>query len=305
MPFQLYKKQEQCALLDFYRNDKINNPALYLPSDDLVDAVNVALALGQPLLLTGEPGTGKTQLAYHVSHQFDLGKPLIFNAQTSSVATDLFYKYDALGHFQYNQNNKEPLTLNELEKRFINFNALGEAIRQQKRLVVLIDEIDKAPRDFTNDLLFNIENLSFKIPELDNKEYASADNLRPIIIMTSNSEKNLPDAFLRRIAYFHIPFPTPEDLLTILSRKTDGLSEVDLKSAIAYFQSVRDMKLKKAPATSELIYWVVLLQQLLFPFSKLNSGKFSEQERSQLQMSYAVLAKNKEDLETLKNSILL
>ena len=303
MTFQLYQKQEQSVLPDFYQNDKINNPALYLPSDALVDAVNVALALGQPLLLTGEPGTGKTQLAYHVAHQFNLGKPLIFNAQTSSTATDLFYKYDALGHFQYNQNNKEPLSLSELEKKFINFNALGEAIRQQKRLVVLIDEIDKAPRDFPNDLLFNIENLSFKIPELGNKVFEAANNLRPIIVMTSNSEKNLPDSFLRRVAYFHIPFPTPEDLLTILSTKTDGLSEADLKSSITYFQMVRDMKMKKAPSTSELIYWVVLLQQLGFPFSKLNSGNFSVAERNQLQMSFAVLAKNKEDLEMLKNSI--
>ena len=303
MPFQLYQKQEQSILPDFYQNDKINNPALYLPSDALVDAVNVALAIGQPLLLTGDPGTGKTQLAYHVAHQFNLNKPLIFNAQTSSVATDLFYKYDALAHFQYNQNNKEPLSTNEIEKRFINFNALGEAIRQQKRLVVLIDEIDKAPRDFPNDLLFNIENLSFKIPELDNKVFEATKNVRPIIVLTSNSEKNLPDAFLRRVAYFHIPFPSPEDLLIILSKKMDGLSDTELKSAVAYFQTVRDMKLKKAPATSELIYWVVLLQQLGFPFSKLNTGNLSASERNQLQMSYAVLAKNKEDLDVLKNSI--
>ncbi len=301
MPFQLYQKQTPAVLPDFSPNDKINNAALYLPSDSLADAVNVALSVGQPLLLTGEPGTGKTQLAYHVAHQFDLGLPLVFNAQTTSTANDLFYKYDALGHFQYNQNHEIALSSEEIEARFIHFNALGEAIRRQKRLVVLIDEIDKAPRDFPNDLLASIENLCFVIPELSNKEFKAAKNLRPIIILTSNSEKNLPDAFLRRVVYFHIPFPTPEDLLTILSTKTDTISETDLKAAINYFQMVRDLKMKKMPATSELIYWVILLEQIGFPVSKLTSGNLSSSEKAQLNMSFSVLAKNKEDLEMLKS----
>lgn len=301
MSFQLYQKQTTSVLPDFFPNDKINNPALYLPGDALVDAVNVALTVGQPLLLTGEPGTGKTQLAFHVANQFDLGTPLVFDAQTTSTANDLFYKYNALGHFQYNQNHPDALSLDQLEDRYIQFNALGKAIKAQKRLVVLIDEIDKAPRDFPNDLLARIENLSFTIPELDNKEFKAAVHFRPIIILTSNSEKNLPDAFLRRVVYFNIPFPSPEDLLTILSTKTDGLSTSDLKAAIEYFQSVRDMKMKKKPATSELIYWVVLLQQIGFPFSKLNSGNLNATERVQLNMSFSVLAKNKEDLEMLKN----
>ena len=108
MSFSIYKKDGQAALPDFQANAKLNDPALYIPSDALVDAVNVALSLGQPLLLTGEPGTGKTQLAYHIAQYFQLKEPLVFNAQTTSTATDLFYKYDALGHFQYNQNNKAP-----------------------------------------------------------------------------------------------------------------------------------------------------------------------------------------------------
>ena len=146
MNFNLYGNGEKGTLEAFVPNDNINNPALYIPSQGLKDAVNVALALGQPMLLTGEPGTGKTQLAFHVAHFFGLGDPLIFNAQTSSTATDLFYRYDALAHFQYNQNSAIPLSIKELEDRFVHFNALGEAIKQQKRVVVLIDEIDKAAR---------------------------------------------------------------------------------------------------------------------------------------------------------------
>ena len=301
MSFKIYGKSGQAALPDFQNNPKLNDPALYIPSDALIDAVNVALSLGQPLLLTGEPGTGKTQLAYHIAHYFGLGSPLVFTAQTSSTAMDLFYKYDALGHFQYNQNSKDPLSIEALEDRFIRYNALGEAIRTQKRAVVLIDEIDKAPRDLPNDVLFAIEKLKFRVPELD-KSYESIPNLRPIIILTSNSEKNLPDAFLRRVIYYHIPFPSAEDLLKILNSKTTGIPEADMAKAIAHFGEIRDMKLKKSPATAELIFWVLLLQNIGFPMSKIG-GTLSDAEKEMLRMSYSVLAKNKEDLMSLKDNL--
>ena len=285
----------------FQSNPKLNDPSLYIPSDALVDAVNVALSLGQPLLLTGEPGTGKTQLAFHIAHFFKLGSPLVFNAQTTSTASDLFYKYDALGHFQYNQNNKDPLSIDDIEHRFIRYNALGEAIRTKQRAVVLIDEIDKTPRDLPNDVLYAIEKLRFRVPEID-RSYESEPNMRPIIILTSNSEKNLPDAFLRRVIYYHIPFPAAEDLLKILNAKTEGLPAADLQKAIEHFESIRDMKLKKSPATAELIQWVLLLQNTQFPMSEL-SGNFTGSNKEKLKLTYSVLAKNKEDLETLKSSI--
>lgn len=299
MNLDLYQKKGNAELPDFSINEKLNDPVLYSPSAALKDAVNVSLTLGQPLLVTGEPGTGKTQLAYHIAHFFNLGKPLVFNAQTTSIATDLFYNYDALGHFQYNQNQSKILTIEEVEEKFINYNALGEAIRQNKRMVVLIDEIDKAPRDLPNDLLFAIENLSFKIPEI-NRTFEAAPSKRPIIIITSNSEKNLPDAFMRRVVYHHIQFPIADELLYILSRKTDQIGPIDLKRVIEHFLKIRNLKLKKAPSTAELIYWVLLLQKMNFDFSKLDQA-MSFDERAQLMRSYSVLAKNKEDLEMLNN----
>ena len=299
MNLNLYRKQGKAELPGFSINENLNDPNLYTPSNALRDAVNVSLVLGQPLLVTGEPGTGKTQLAYHIAHFFDLGDPLVFNAQTTSTANDLFYTYDALGHFQYNQNYKEILSAEEIEARFIRYNALGEAIRQNRRMLVLIDEIDKAPRDLPNDILFAIENLSFKVTEINRSFQANSSN-RPVIIITSNSEKNLPDAFMRRVVYHHIKFPNPEELLLILSRKTDDIPLKDLKNVIDYFYQIRNLKLRKSPSTAELIYWILLLQKMDFDFAKLGKP-LSYEERNQLLSSYSVLAKNKEDLEILDN----
>jgi MoxR-like ATPase len=296
----LYQSEGKAKLPLFEPDPKLNDPSLYLPSKELADAVNVALMLGQPLLLTGEPGTGKTQLASHIAHFFDLEAPLIFNVQTSSTANELFYKYDALGHFQYNQNNKATLLPEELEQKFIHYNALGQAIRMKKRMVVLIDEIDKAPRDLPNDILYAIEQLSFRVPEI-NGFFQSEPKFRPIIVLTSNSEKNLPDAFMRRVVYFHIPFPSADELLKILRRKTIELSEEDLNILIRHFREVRDAKLKKPPSTAELIYWVLLLQKIKFPIKKLSTLATTPDERTKLLMSYSILAKNKEDLELLKS----
>ena len=257
MAFIQYAEKGSRTVPEFRVNENLNDPAKYIPSPSLISAVNVALSLGQPLLLTGEPGTGKTQLAHHVAHFFGLGQPLVFNAQTTSKALDLFYTYDALGHFQYNQNNPTVLKEGEVEDRFIRYQALGDAIRSNSRKVVLIDEIDKAPRDLPNDVLAAIEDMSFFVPELG-KSYTAEKELRPIVIITSNSEKNLPDAFLRRVVYYHIPFPDDTTLLRIVSTKIKGYNDVEL--AILIKHSLQQGTSPKKPATGKLIFWALLLQ---------------------------------------------
>lgn len=303
MSFFVYQAEGQGQLPPFQPNFKLNDPSLYKPSQALTDAVNVALALGQPLLLTGEPGTGKTQLAFHLAWFFNLGRPLIVNIQTSATANDLFYKYDALSHFQHTQNNKEILSPDEIETRFIRYQGLGAAIRTDERRVVLLDELDKAPRDLPNDVLAAIEDLEFQVPEIGKSFRTTAEN-RPIIVLTSNSEKNLPDPFLRRVVYYHIPFPDADALLSILHSKVEGFSKEQLKPIVAHFEKIRtdrNLKLKKQPATAELIYWAMLLKKLQFDPALLSSGKRAPaKERGLLQTSYSVLAKTREDLEAMR-----
>lgn len=306
MEFNQYHRSEKRQLPPVQLNENVNDPKYYIPSDGLVNAVNVSLSLSQPLLLTGEPGTGKTRLAYHIAHIFDLEAPLVFNAHTNSGMKDLFYRYDALGHFQFSQTSGERLDNEQIEKRFVDYQALGKAIKDNKRVVVLIDEIDKAPRDLPNDLLAALEDLSFYVPEV-NKRYSASTENRPIIIITSNSEKNLPDAFLRRVAYYHIPFPNALQLLEILKSKVVGLSENDIQAIVSHFEFIRKgrkVKLLKRPATAELIYWTHLLKKLNFDLPKLSTlDDLNPEEKEKLEISYSVLAKNKEDLQALKNMI--
>lgn len=267
------------------RHEQIR-PEDYLPDKGLVDAVNVAILLGQPLLLTGQPGTGKTQLAYHLAYQLGLQKPLKFATKSTSTSRDLFYTYDALGRFHAAQAAQlEKITDNRKSVDYMTYNALGKAIlltnppetvkdylpstfedyREPRRSVVLIDEIDKAPRDFPNDILDEVENWCFRIPELGNVEIQAADNKQPILILTSNSEKPLPEAFLRRCIYYDIPFPDESRLRQIvekrLSAQIDDINKF-LSDALALFYQLQESHLRKKPSTAELLNWLLALHEI-------------------------------------------
>lgn len=318
----LYKVGQETDLQDFVENKNVEAPQNYNASDALTDAVNVAIALGKPLLLTGEPGTGKTRLAHSVAYWFKLGKPLVFNTKTSSQATDLFYRYDALQHLHYVQTRKdEGLSENEITRRFIHYQALGKAIRSGERQVVLIDEIDKAPRDFPNDILNSIEDMEFEVPEIG-ETFRAQTAKRPVVIITSNSEKNLPEPFLRRCVYYHIPFPTPEQLLNILSKALEGTSysnELYSKYLIPFFSLVRSKSTRKPPATAELIFWAIYLEKYRFAPVQLQQilknnlpqehenypqtdrpTALDASQRKILEASLGILAKTQEDMKAVK-----
>jgi MoxR-like ATPase len=259
------------------RKYRLDDPSGYLPDEGLIDAVNVALLLGLPLLLTGQPGTGKTLTASSVAWSLGLPPPLKFEVKSTSAARDLFYSYDGLARFHAVQSKTDSAAVN-----YLSFTALGLAIvrshqparyahlqrsadlhKQPTRSVVLIDEVDKAPRDFPNDLLNDIEKLSFQIPELGNEEVEANPDLRPIVIMTSNSERDLPDPFLRRCAYYNIPFPEKR-LREIVERRLGTALRAGpafLGDALEAFNLLRQQSsgLRKSPATSELLQWIIAM----------------------------------------------
>lgn len=259
-------------------------PDKYFADPGLIDAANVAIMLGQPLLLTGEAGTGKTQFAYSLAWELGLGAPLKFETKSTSTARDLFYTYDALKRFQHIQTKKESDNILD----YITYQALGLAILRTlnvseikglaneeakptdkpTRSVVLIDEIDKAPRDFPNDILNEIENMDFRIPEMANRKVEANRDFPPIVVITSNSEKDLPDAFLRRCVYYNIPFPDEKDkdrLQTIvINRLAERVTGKDafIDNALELFYALRAGGLRKPPATAELIGWMMVLKDI-------------------------------------------
>jgi len=304
---EIYTGQPIEQMPDFQSVQKLNAPHLYQPSKALKSAVNIAIHLGKPLLLTGEPGTGKTQLAYNLAYSLNQDKPLIFNTRTTSSAGDLFYKYDALKHLQYvHAKQQQVLTDEDVEAKFIQYQALGKAIMAQERKVVLIDEIDKAPRDLPNDILNVLEDMAFDVPEI-NKAYQSPESKKPIIIMTSNSEKNLPDAFLRRCVFYHINFPSDQELLEIVGKKIEGqhLKANDLEQfVLPHFLEIRQTMKRKKPSVSELLHWVSLLEQMDFPVHKLGKPKeLQSHEKETLLMTYSVLAKNEDDVKIIRQFV--
>jgi MoxR-like ATPase len=296
---------------------RLDDPAGYLPEPGLPEAVNVALLLGKPLLVTGDPGTGKTQLAYSIAHELQIGPdpapgatwtPFRFTAKHNSIARDLLYRYDSLQHFA--DANRAKIEGGDLKSapEYIRYEALGEAIRlahtAQRRSVVLIDEIDKAPREFPNDLLAELERMAFEVFE-SGESFQAADAARPVVVITSNGEKPLPDAFLRRCVYFHIRFPDAVRLRQIVDSRLGGsglrFSPAQLDALIAHFSEVRELCRKKKPATSDLLSWLQVLDA--YGFRAEGPGfreSLTSADADLLLISYSVLAKHVADLETLR-----
>ena len=226
----------------------------YVASDELMRSVNIAVALEKPLLIKGEPGTGKTVLAQAVADS--LGKELIiWNIKSTTKAQDGLYVYDTVQRLYDSQFGTAGV---DDIRRYIKLGKLGEAFSRDEQAVLLIDEIDKADLEFPNDLLWELDRMEFYIPETGDTVRAKQ---RPIVIITSNAEKELPDAFLRRCIFHYIAFPDAATMERIVRVHFDKLDDKLLHEVLVTFYAIRELRgLQKKPSTSEVLDWLQALQ---------------------------------------------
>jgi MoxR-like ATPase len=237
----------------------------YVASPELMDSVNIAIALKKPLLIKGEPGTGKTMLAQSVADA--LGKKLIiWNIKSTTKAQDGLYMYDTIQRLydgQFGEGGVDDIA------HYIKLGKLGEAFESEDQVVLLIDEIDKADLEFPNDLLWELDQMEFYIHETKRTVKAKQ---RPIVIITSNAEKELPDAFLRRCIFHYIEFPGKELMEEIIRVHFPEVEEHLLAEAMDVFYQIRDIRdIRKKPSTSELIDWINALQIGGIPYGQIKA----------------------------------
>lgn len=236
-----------------FRMNEFKGSQNYVASEELMRSVNIAMVLQKPLLIKGEPGTGKTMLAEAISAA--LGKKLIiWNIKSTTKAQDGLYVYDVVQRLYDSQFGGEGV--DNIEK-YVKLGKLGDAFTDDEQVILLIDEIDKADLEFPNDLLWELDRMEFHIPETGRTVKA---NHRPVVIITSNAEKELPDAFLRRCVFHYIEFPGKELMTEIVRVHCPGLEEKLLTQVLEAFYKIRALpQIKKKPSTSEIIDWIQAL----------------------------------------------
>ncbi|MCP3962245.1 MAG: MoxR family ATPase [bacterium] len=235
--------------------EQFTGTATYLASPELRDAVNVAVALERPLLIKGEPGTGKTMLAEAIAEGLGL-EFLSWNIKSTSKGHDGLYVYDTVARL--NDARFGDRDIGDI-RRYIKLGPLGRSFKSAERVVLLIDEVDKADMEFPNDLLHELDRMSFQIDETGETVTATQ---RPIVVVTSNNEKELPDAFLRRCVFHYIAFPDEDLMRDIVQVHHPEIEEELLRQVLIAFYWLREQtELRKRPSTSELIDWIAALRR--------------------------------------------
>jgi MoxR-like ATPase len=245
--------------------DRFSGSPDYVISEPLKNAVNVTIALQRPLLIRGEPGTGKTLLAHSIANGLEK-RLIVWNIKSTTKAQEGLYVYDTVQRL--NDSRFGGSDVSDI-KQYIKLGKLGQAFVSPEQVVLLIDEIDKADLEFPNDLLNELEEMSFYIPEINETITA---NHRPIVVITSNAEKELPDAFLRRCIFHYIEFPHSELMEEIVKVHFPNIKDSLLSEALKAFYKLREIDdLRKKPSTSELIDWIRALIAGGIPHDKVSS----------------------------------
>ncbi|RIK95563.1 MAG: ATP-binding protein [Proteobacteria bacterium] len=265
---------------------KFTGTDTYVATEDLMIAVNAALTLERPLLIKGEPGTGKTVLAAEVAKA--LGRPLLeWHIKSTTKAQQGLYEYDAVSRLRDSQLGDE--RVHDI-RNYIKKGKLWEAFTTEATPILLIDEIDKADIEFPNDLLQELDRMEFFVYETGETVKAQA---RPLVIITSNNEKELPDAFLRRCFFHYIKFPDKETMKEIIEVHYPGIHKELVREALTLFYDVREVPgLKKKPSTSELLDWLKLLMNETLPVEVLRE----RDPKKLIPPLHGALLKNEQDV---------